>query len=156
MKITILDDYFDTLRTHGRFKQVERMGNPAVATVLIPLAEKDLYNATRPRFDAEDFAGSIVESLTAIANGFGVFPDVATLASVAVSGGDTLKYDPAVSPTAFPFGRTPADDVIDTLLSLIFRDEQGTPVLPAGDLVDANDVAFPATFPFLAAPQQPQ
>ena len=147
---------FDTFITKGGFRQVERMGNPAVGTLLIPLAQKDLFNATRPRFDGTDFAPSIVASLNAIAAGFGVFPDVATLASVAVSGGDTLKYDPNVFPTAFPFGRAPADDVIDTLLSLIFQDDQGNPVLPAGDLVDANDVDFQAAFPFLAPPQQPQ
>ena len=146
---------FNTLRTMGPDKQIERMGNPVVATVLIPLAQKDLYNATQPRFDEADFAATIVASLDAIAQGFGVFPDVATLASVVVAGGDTLKYDPSVSPTAFPFGRAPQDDVIDTLLSLIFQDDQGSPVLPDGDLVDANDVPFPATFPYLAPPQQP-
>ena len=37
---------------HGPFKQVSRLGNPLVNEVLIPMAEKDEWNARPPRSDA--------------------------------------------------------------------------------------------------------
>ena len=50
----------------------------------------------------------------------------------------------------FPNGRRLRDDVIDTILFFIAN--QNT----LGDNVNANDVPFRDTFPFLAAPQQPR
>lgn len=151
--VTDLD--FDTLVAFGPDRQIDRMGNPAVATVLIPANSKNLYNTTRPQFDKDNWAAAIVASLDGIADKFGVDPDVATLASVAVTGGDTLKFNPSVSPTAFPFGRNLEDDVIDTLLTLILRLPSGEPLLPDGDGIGRNDVPFLSSFPFLAPPHQP-
>ena len=37
---------------HGPFKQVSRLGNPLVNEVLIPMAEKDTWNARPPRTDS--------------------------------------------------------------------------------------------------------
>ncbi len=56
----------------------------------------------------------------------------------------------ASTPSAFPNGRAPADDVIDTLFFFIFNQ----PKAAVTDGVDANDVPFIGTFPFLAPPQQ--
>jgi hypothetical protein len=140
---TFLGVDFPTQTNFGPSTQIERMGNPAVSTVLIPSGQKDIFNATQPRFDAQDFAGTLVASLQALGT-----PDdnIAVLASVAVP--DTLKFD-AAGPAGFPNGRGLPDDVIDVLLGLILGDPS------IGDGVDANDVPFAQEFPFLAPPQQP-
>lgn len=131
------------LETHvGPWEQLDRMGNPAVNTALIPSSLKDFYNIGTPDNDAADFAGDIVASL----NAFGTSPDnIGILASVALP--DTLKLDLA-SPVGYPNGRDLDDDVIDTLLGLILNG-------PVPDGVDANDRAFLNGFPYLAPPHQP-
>ena len=50
----------------------------------------------------------------------------------------------------FPNGRQLEDDVIDTLLGLIFEGTAG----PLTDGVDENDEAFLDEFPYLAPPHQ--
>src|SRR3954447_25923240 len=47
-------------RNAGRFVQVSRLGLPLVNEVLIPLGQKDLWNATDPADDAQ-FFGSILD-----------------------------------------------------------------------------------------------
>jgi hypothetical protein len=126
----------------GPYRRIERMGNPAVNTALIPAGLKDAFNVSRPSDDAEDFAPAIVASLMSLGTND---ENIGILASVAVP--DTLKIDPSV-PTQYPNGRAPSDDVIDTLLFFIFNQTS----VPDG--VDANDVAFGSEFPFLADPQQ--
>ena len=48
----------------------------------------------------------------------------------------------------WPNGRRPIDDVTDIAVKVI----GGTNYLAASDGVDANDKAYPNTFPFLASP----
>ena len=48
----------------------------------------------------------------------------------------------------WPNGRRPIDDVTDIAVRVV----GGTNYLAASDNVDANDVALPASFPFLATP----
>lgn len=134
----------DTERNFGRYRQVERMGNPAVNTALIPTELKDLYNVSGPSTDGEVFAPSIVDSLTALGTDA---ENIAILASVAVP--DTLKIDFAVA-DGYPNGRRLQDDVIDTLFFFIFNQTS----VPDG--VDANDKPFLDGFPYLAAPHQPE
>ena len=122
---------------------LDRMGNPAVATALIPSDLRDAYNQGEPEDDAEDFAGFIVETLTALGTSA---DNIGVLAAVAVP--DLLTIDVS-QPTAFPNGRAPADDVVDTLFFYIFNGADIT------DGVDANDREFSAGFPYLAAPWQP-
>jgi hypothetical protein len=126
-----------------RYRQVERMGNPAVSTVLIPGPLKDAFNFGLPRNDARDFGQVILDSLAAFNTPPG---NVAILASVAVP--DTLKLDLG-APDGYPNGRLLEDDVIDILLQLILGDPA------ASDGVDADDKAFLGIFPYLAAPRQP-
>jgi hypothetical protein len=137
------------------------MGIPAVATALIPFANKNRYNAAKTTDDAKgEFAPSIVATLTALGT---TNPYVSILASVAVANGDILRLNltipntgsgrglpPTAAPDAFPNGRRVHDDVIDILLTLIANGS------PLGDNVDANDVPFRSDFPFLAPSQQPQ
>ena len=124
--------------------QIDRVGNPAVATALIPTGLKDAYNRTRPVNDAKNFAGDIVASL----NAFGTSEDnIGILASVAVP--DMLTINTAAD-SGFPNGRTLSDDVIDIILGLVLNNPD------IGDAVDANDTEFSDTFPFLADPWQPE
>jgi hypothetical protein len=126
-----------------RYEQFDRMGNPAVNTVFIPSGTKDAFNFALPQNDARDFADEALATLRAFAT---PQANVRTLAAVALP--DTLKYD-FDNDAGFPNGRQPADDVIDTLLSLVVG-------RPASDGVDRNDRAFPSVFPYFATPHQPQ
>ena len=71
-----------------------------------------------------------------------VEPDL-TKANTGLQGG----INPGVG---FPNGRRLTDDVIDIELTLV---NNGNPL---GDNVNANDVQFGSTFPFLAPSQQPR
>ena len=119
------------------------MGNPAINTALLPLAQKDLFNIGLPENDAADFAGAIVASLQSLGTND---ENIGILASVAVP--DTLKLD-LNAPVGYPNGRDLDDDVIDTLFFFIFNQT------PVSDGVDANDRPFLDGFPFLAPPHQP-
>ncbi len=127
----------------GEWEQIERTGNPAISTALIPAAKKDLFNLGTPNRDATDFAGDIVASLQGLGTNT---TNINILAPIAVP--DTLKVNFA-NPTVFPNGRGLPDDVIDTLLFFIFNQ------VPTSDGVNANDVPFLSTFPYFAQPQQP-
>lgn len=122
-------------------RRLDRTGIPALSTALVPTGLRDDFNRGLFVNDARDFAGTLVASLQA----FGT-PDetIALLAGLAVP--DTLKVD-LQEPAGFPNGRRLDDDVIDTLLTLILD-------APVGDGVDANDLAFLETFPYLAPPFQ--
>ena len=47
----VYDAKSGTFKGHGHFKQVSRLGNPLFNEVLVPMAEKDLWNAREPRYD---------------------------------------------------------------------------------------------------------
>jgi hypothetical protein len=123
-------------------KQIERMANPGVNTVFIPLALKDQFNRTAPADDADEFADVILARLAALGTN-ATFQGI--LASVAVP--DTLKYD-LTQGDGFPNGRALDDDVIATVLTLVFNGA------PTDDGVLNNDKSFLAGFPYLAAPHQ--
>ena len=142
----------------GNFVPIDRMGVPAINTVLIPFARKNEYNrATTVDDAAGKFAGDIVATLTALGTDA---THIGILANVAVLNGDMLRLDTSVANTGlqggtnsgagFPNGRRPADDVIDTILFLVTNE-----ALTTGDNVNANDVPFRDTFPFFAPPNQP-
>ena len=104
-------------------EQVDRMGRPAINTVFIPSDSKNAFNEAKPRRDFDLFAGFL--------GGFAgvLLPDILTVDTSSAAG--------------FLNGRKLDDDVIDTELTLL-----GVP--PGSDCVDANDVAFPGVFPYLA------
>jgi hypothetical protein len=155
-KTRVDKDEFDT---SGKFRQVERMGNPAVNVALIPFARKNEYNFATPEDDADgQFANDIIATLTALGTNA---TNIGILASVAVTRGDYLRLDTKIPNTgekgginpgaAFPNGRRLADDTIDTLLSIITNG-----AITTGDNVNASDVSPANTFPFLALSQQPR
>jgi hypothetical protein len=125
-------------RTLKDGKQFDRMGRPAINTVFTPAAQKDMFNTTQPVDDPKNYTTNVVTVLKALGN------DDATATKLAgVLLPDILTFDTS-SAEGFLNGRKLGDDVIDAELSLI----TGSKV--TGDCV-ANDSAFRATSPYLAA-----
>ena len=137
----------------GAFNTVDREGIPAVNALLVPLARKNAYNGATTQQDANGkFAPDIVGTLQAL----GTHPDnIDVLAGVAVASGDILRID-TTSGLGFPTGRKPADDVVDTLLTIITNANRQEPPATVGDSVPSNDVAFETRFPYLGLPHQPR
>jgi hypothetical protein len=147
-----------TVKRSGKSRQVDRAGNPAVNTALVPFARKNEYNASNTRYDAKGkFAADIVASLKGLGTDEA---HISALANVAVLKGDFLRLDLTVPNTGyaggdnagagFPNGRRPSDDVIDTILTIVANGAT------LGDSVDGNDVPYRNKFPFMGAPHQPR
>ena len=120
---------------------IDRMGRPAINTVLIPTELKDDFNESPPRNDVKRFTDTVVASLV---NGFGrTQADAEALAAVLLP--DVLTMDTS-SNAGFLNGRKLADDVIDAELNLL-SDGALT-----GDCVNTNDKPFSNSFPYLASP----
>ncbi len=136
---------------------VDRMGKPAIATVLINDGNEDRYNDTKPnkqlaRYGAEVSAnlqflsgldGDGYDKATADAITGLLLPDVLTLDTSSDAGFNSGPLN----------GRKLADDVIDLELFVVtggFDMGGNGPVLTT-DCVDANNKAFSATFPYLAS-----
>lgn len=127
-------------RTLENGLQVDRVGRPAIATVLIPSAQRDQFNQALAANDVGEFTDEVVASITGLGNG----ANAAGLASILLP--DLLTFD-AANPAGFLNGRGLADDVIDAELGILTNGVITT------DLVNANDVAFSGVFPFLAPMQ---
>jgi hypothetical protein len=149
--------------------QIDRMGRPAINTVFIPNnpfppdrvvdgkpSKKTTFNHGQPSTDVASWTGEVVDtlqttfSLNDAGGALGGTDDpaddpgkISGLAAVLLP--DILTVDVS-SPAGFLNGRKPADDVIDAELGLI------TEGFVTTDCVGSNDVAFPSTFPYLAAP----
>lgn len=147
----------DDNRNKGADINIDRMATPAVNTVFVPFARKQEYNRSFPPDDAAGvFADDIVATLRSLKTDD---TSIGILASVAVTNGDILRLNTSIpnmgngggnnTAAAFPNGRRPADDVIDTIVTLVNNR------VPQGDNVSANDVPFRNVFPFFAAPAQP-
>jgi len=139
----------------GRWVNVDREGVPAVNVALVPFNLKNTYNAANSIDDANGrFAPGIVDTLQNFYRTDQT--SIAILASVAVTRGDILRLNLTVGNTgtnpeaSFPNGRRLTDDVIDILLFLINNRQT------LGDSVNANDLQFRNTFPFLAPSHQPR
>ncbi|PRQ10027.1 DUF4331 family protein [Enhygromyxa salina] len=147
------------------YTRVDRMGMPAINTVLITL--KDEYNAADP---ADDGAFMVVNEITtnllalhgaldedlyeSMRTPCAVSDCVAQAAPLIIP--DTLKID-LESENTFPNGRALADPVMDVILAVILLDLLGDPGQDATTLVGVlnptqNDVAFLDEFPYLAPP----
>ncbi|MCW5971515.1 MAG: DUF4331 family protein [Blastocatellales bacterium] len=144
--------------TPPTYTNVDRAGIPAVNVALIPFPRKNEFNLATGLDDARGvFAGDIVATLTRFGTNA---TNIGILASVAVVQGDFLRLNLGLANTGpgggnnagagFPNGRRLVDDVIDTILFFIANQNA------LGDNVNANDVAFRDTFPFVGAAQQPR
>jgi hypothetical protein len=146
----------------GNLVQVDRAGNPAVNTALIPFPRKNEFNIATTSDDAAGrFAGDIVATLTALGTNSS---NIGILANVAVVNGDMLRLDTSIPNaslgfgqritdmgyTGYPNGRRLGDDTIDTLLYFITNQ-----ALTMGDNVNSNEVPLTNAFPFFGRPHQP-
>jgi len=119
--------------------QFDRMGRPAINTVLIPSSMKDAFNLASPVNDQTLFR----DAFTATARALGNSPDRANfLADFLLP--DIMSIDTSKS-DGFPNGRRLQDDVIDIELNLLTNGAVTT------DCV-ANDSNFRTTFPYWAGP----
>ena len=136
--------------TKHKGDRIDRVGRPAIATVLIDNASKDAFNRGRPRNDRRDFGRQLRDNLLFLSGLDGTpysVTEVEAITNVLLP--DILTIDVS-DPAGFLNGRGLADDVIDAELSLVTGGFfGGTPVLTT-DAIDANDVPFPGTFPYLA------
>ena len=156
--IAVVETYDLDVAAPTTLRQIDRTGVPAVNVVLVPAARKDEYNMGSPEEDANGrFAADIVATLKALGTDD---TNIGILAQVAVVHGDYLRLNLNTANTGtgggnnsgagFPNGRRLGDDVVDTLLFFIANQK------PLPDNVNANDVPFQDTFPFLALAQQPR
>ncbi|MBT8494962.1 MAG: DUF4331 domain-containing protein, partial [Deltaproteobacteria bacterium] len=150
-------------RHRGRYVQVSRLGWPLVNEVVIPLKDKDKYNRSRPHQDLDNIGAYVLfPELPGLLNavlgaGCADTPadgrlDIAGLLSPAgTTIADLLRIDIREGQTyansSFPNGRALADDVTDTLLTVVCNNGGAL-----GDGVDGNDLPFADSFPYLASP----
>lgn len=158
----------------GNFVQVQRLANPLVNEAIIGTVDKDKWNALDPskekRFVEYYTNPRLVTALEAV---FGAdaepLLDLRDVLLTYTPGNyqklsELLRLDISVAPVAlasqnpltvlagdtagWPNGRRPIDDVTDVAIRVI----GGANYATAGDAVDANDLALPEAFPFLATP----
>jgi hypothetical protein len=89
-------------------------------------------------------------------------PDDAGFSRLSIFGGDTLTsqiqagFGSGTVPGGWPNGRRFGDDVVDIAVTALISDLRTSPptiVGPAGDNVDANDMAYNKVFPYESTPQ---
>jgi len=158
--------------------QVNRLGNPLFNEALVPLADKDHFNATAPSHDKQFSSYAAHPELAALVNlVFGTsfqeteradlvavfIPDVLRVATT--TGPVTLSSEPGFSRFGFvggdmtggvssgwPNGRRFGDDVVDIALTVIASGPTYDTITVVGDNVDANDLTFNRVFPYAATP----
>ena len=140
-----------------KYEQKDQMARPAINTVFVGSSRKDEFNTTIPSAMNAAFKTDFVNKLTAFgytSNILGLTKDqfatvLVTDVLTASTTGVTTFYDG----THVLTGRALADDVIDVELTLIFGGPTGTfnPGLTS-DHVNANDVPFLTSFPYMASP----
>ncbi len=151
------DDNNGSLTTY--YQTQDQMARPAINTVFIDAAEKDVFNTTTPAAQGAAFATKFKNKLLGLNPGYttnllGLTADQFT----GVLATDVLNVS-TTAPTTFYdgtnvlTGRALTDDVIDLELILIFGgpDAMANPGLTS-DKVNANDKAFLPAFPYLATP----
>lgn len=165
----------------GRMRQVSRLGMPLVNEVVIPLKDKDKWNASQPVNDAQFLKYVVKPELPHLLHavyGLPVPKEPRTdLAAVFLQGVPGLNRPAHVRPSeelrlnltpfahqtfsrlgvvggdlnGFPNGRRLQDDVIDASLQVVAGALVGNKN-SLGDGVDANDVPFQSTFPYVGLP----
>jgi hypothetical protein len=131
--------------------------------VIIPLKDKDKYNRSQPKDDVANFGAYILDPevpklLNLVLNaGCAATPAggrtdiVGQLAPNGTAAADLLRINIAAgqsnAQSHFPNWRALTDDVTDTLLTVACNNGGAV-----GDGVNANDLPFTTTFPYLASP----
>lgn len=141
--------------TRSGGQRVDRIGIPAVSTVLLKDAQKDRFNRVLPVRDVARFGPTVRQSLLTLSalDGTGYTrAEARTVAGLLLPDMLTLDTSSETGFTDGPLnGRQLAEDVIDFELFVVTGGlgANGSPVLTS-DCVDANDVDFPDRFPYLA------
>jgi hypothetical protein len=141
------------------YEQEDQMARPAISTVFVATADKDMFNVTPPSTMGAGYATKFKDRLLALNAGYTtnlLGLDATTFTSVLATDVLTVSLD---GPTTFYdgtnvlTGRKLTDDVITVELILLFGGPEGSsnPGL-TDDNVSANDKAFLTTFPYLATP----
>ncbi len=189
-----------TATASGDYVQISRLGAPLVNEVVVPIKDKDVWNASKPADDAQ-FAnyvtnpelGGLLKDLYGVKvppqGDFGTADARDDLVAIFLTGipgltqpsGDNVKpseqlrLNLGVAPSAnpnkmgvlggdnagYPNGRRLADDTVDISIQAVagaafpLFDPSFKPdplATRLGDGVDANEVAFRTSFPYLALP----
>jgi hypothetical protein len=165
----------------GEWVQVSRLGMPLVNEVVIPVKDKDRFNASRPKDDARFLqyvtspeVPKLIQAIYGIPAPAEPRNDLVQVFLTGVPGlnqpknvkpSEQLRLNTSIKPTAapkrlgvldgdlagFPNGRRLTDDVIDITLQAAEGELVGSPN-DLGDGVDMNDVAFGTKFPYVALP----
>ncbi|WP_109509310.1 DUF4331 domain-containing protein [Nocardioides speluncae] len=165
----------------GKYRQVSRLGMPLVNEVVIPLKDKNRFNASRPSGDGQFLSYVTKPELPKLIEGVYGVPAPAEprndLVSVFLTGVDGINKPKNVTPSeqlrlnlttpvterpnrlgviggdnqGFPNGRRLADDVIDVSLQVVEGELVGAPN-DLSDGVARNDRSFGTKFPYLALP----
>jgi hypothetical protein len=153
------DDNDDNFDTSGTYTQNDQMARPAINTVFVTSADKNIFNTTTPSAMNAAFQAKFQNQLMALNPGYttnALGQNAAAFTGLLVT--DVLNVKTSGTTTFFDgvnvlTGRALADDVIDVELLLLFGGPAGTsnPGLTK-DNVNANDKAFSAAFPYLASP----
>lgn len=146
-----------SVRTY--YQTQDQMARPAINTVFVDAADKDVFNTTTPSAQGAAFGAKFKSKLLSLnpkytTNLLNLNADQFT----GVLATDVLNVS-TTAPTTFYdgtnvlTGRALADDVIDVELILIFGGPTAmtNPGLTS-DKVNTNDKAFLANFPYLATP----
>jgi len=165
----------------GNFVQVSRLGSPLVNEVVIPVGQKDRWNGSRPADDGQ-FASYVLDpELPKLLQAVYGIPAPSTprndLVAAFLTGVPGLNQPPNVrasemlrlntdvlpsgnpsrlgvvggDPAGFPNGRRLTDDVLDIAEQVMVGVLTGAKT-SLGDGVDANDVPFRSSFPYVAFP----
>ena len=142
------------------YTQKDRLANPLVSEVMVVKARHDKYNFGIPRTDVATWTGDLTGFVTGVAGRSSAY--ASTIAG-ALLPDMLLTYPKRDGKPVFWLswvfggygGRSLNDDVVDIGLGAIFGTLLGntnnvTPGLTT-DNVNANDVPFRSTFPYLAA-----
>lgn len=150
---SVINVWAETNNASGR---TDRVGKPAIATVLINDGNEDAFNRTRPHRDLAEWGDEVSANLQFLSGLDGDGYDQATADFVTgLLLPDVLTLD-TTNEAGFvdgPLnGRQPAEDVIDFELAVVtgLFDAGGNGPVLTTDCVDANNVAFPDAFPYLA------
>jgi Domain of unknown function (DUF4331) len=153
-----------TPANQGGWVQVARLGMPLVNEVVIPIGQKDKFNASQPVNDAQ-FAASVLKPELAglipvlypgvkvptninLGLGLGGREDIATIFLTGipnvnqpkkVTPSEMLRLNTSVAKSAFPNGRALADDVTDTEIRALAGATAFTPAFNISPNKDLGD-----------------
>lgn len=154
-------DNTSTAPPAGRaFNQVQRLGNPLVSEVFLAKRDHAFHGSTAPTIDVAAFTPDIRGFTDMVAGRDSTVGK--TLAAVLLPDELLVQSDKDTASAGWLTwalangwgGRKLTDDVVTAGLQAIFGallDPNNTTPALADDHVDANDVPFGATFPYLAA-----